>query len=174
MSFEWYESRDILWGTLIALIFLTIWWIWGREKIGMPMMNTLMKKKSAPSWIMLFLWTIRGLIFLLIGCAFLHPNLTQERLIPEPTDDRSIVLLDISRSMLADDIRPDRITKAKELIETLLSRKSTRSIGYIVFAGKSFVLTPPTTDRESLRNLVQNTSPETIDQSLKDTSGTNI
>ena len=76
--------------------------------------------------------------------------------------------------MKADDIKPNRLEKAKEVIDTFLSKNTSLPIGYIVFAGKPFVLTPRTTDRESLRTMVQDTYTESINQGLKDTSGTNI
>lgn len=76
--------------------------------------------------------------------------------------------------MQTDDIAPNRLEKAKELIETFLGRKELGNIGYIAFAGKPFVLSPLTADKEWLWDILRNTTSSTINQWLKDTSGTNI
>ena len=62
-----------------------------------------------------------------------------------------ILGLDLSRSMNATDIEPDRITKAKTMLLDLLSRLSGNRVGLIGFAGDGWILCPLTTDLEAVK-----------------------
>lgn len=57
------------------------------------------------------------------------------------------ILLDVSRSMLAEDVPPNRLTRAKLDIKDLLARTAGERVGLIVFAGKPLVKVPLTTDQ---------------------------
>ncbi len=72
--------------------------------------------------------------------------------------------------MKTDDIVPSRLEKAKEVIKNYLEKDDMSGIGYIVFAGRTFVMSPPTRDIMALRELIASTTTDTIDQSQKDTS----
>lgn len=73
------------------------------------------------------------------------------------TSGRSIMIaLDTSRSMLATDMQPDRITRTKMTISDLINKLKADRIGLIAFAGKPFVQAPITQDHEALL--------ETLDQ----------
>ena len=60
-----------------------------------------------------------------------------------------IIALDISRSMLAEDITPSRLERAKQAINKLLNKLDNDRIGIIVFAGKAFVQLPITQDYDA-------------------------
>jgi Ca-activated chloride channel family protein len=76
--------------------------------------------------------------------------------------------------MKADDISPSRLDKAKEVLMQFLSKESSDSIGLTVFAGRAFVLSPPTDDRSSLMSIISRIDTDTIDQSQVGTSGSNV
>lgn len=61
-----------------------------------------------------------------------------------------IVAIDTSRSMLADDLKPDRLTRAKLAAQDLIASLPGDKIGLIAFAGRAFVQAPLTTDHEAL------------------------
>ncbi|MDR3182283.1 MAG: VWA domain-containing protein [Planctomycetaceae bacterium] len=73
------------------------------------------------------------------------------------------ILLDVSRSMLAEDVAPNRLARAKSDIQDLLGRVAGDRIGLIVFAGKPIVKVPLTTDQgfflEVLREINTNSAP---------------
>jgi len=73
------------------------------------------------------------------------------------------VLLDVSRSMLVEDVLPNRLGRAKSDIKDLLQRLGGDRIGLIVFAGKPIVKVPLTTDHgfflDVLRNVDPNSAP---------------
>ena len=69
------------------------------------------------------------------------------------------VLLDVSRSMLAEDVPPNRLQRAKSDIEDLLHRLGGDRIGLIVFAGKPIVKVPLTTDRGFFLDVLKSVDP---------------
>ena len=81
----------------------------------------------------------------------------------------TMICLDISNSMLAEDVAPSRLDKSKMLIENLVDNFTNDKIGLIVFAGDAFVQLPITSDYVSAKMFLQNISP-----SLIQTQGTNI
>ena len=81
----------------------------------------------------------------------------------------TIICLDISNSMLAEDVAPSRLDKSKMLIENLVDNFTNDKIGLVVFAGEAFVQLPITGDYVSAKMFLQNTNP-----SLIQSQGTNI
>jgi Ca-activated chloride channel family protein len=72
------------------------------------------------------------------------------------------VLLDVSKSMLAEDVRPNRLMQAKFGIEDLLSRLQGDRVGLIAFAGTAFVQCPLTIDYEAFRLTLREAAPDVI------------
>ncbi len=73
-----------------------------------------------------------------------------------------MIALDVSNSMLAEDVRPNRLEKAKELIGNLLNALQNDRFGLIVFAGRAYMQMPLTTDHGAARIFVQNAGPRTV------------
>ncbi len=159
---------------IIGILTTLIWWIYGRERIGNTFPNILMKKHSSTPWEVLILWGIRLSIFVILTCLWINPQILVKRIEKEKNTKNIALILDISNSMKTDDISPSRIEKAKEVIDSFVTRDQASAIGYIIFAGKTFVMSPPSMDHAGLRNLISSTTTDTIDQSQKDTSWTNI
>ncbi len=72
------------------------------------------------------------------------------------------VLLDVSKSMLAEDVRPNRLAQAKFAVEDLLNRLEGDRIGLIAFAGTAFVQCPLTVDYEAFRLTLRDADPQII------------
>lgn len=96
---------------------------------------------------------IRGMIFLigLIGWILISYSLTSPRkplkFVPSDIDVNDIFLVvDVSRSMLADDLKPNRLEVAKEKLREFAALRPTDRIGIIIFSEKVFTLLPLTTD----------------------------
>lgn len=73
-----------------------------------------------------------------------------------------IVALDVSKSMMAKDLQPDRLSRAKQLIERLLDKLKNDRVGLIIFAGRSYLQVPLTVDYSSMRMMLQNARPELV------------
>ena len=72
------------------------------------------------------------------------------------------VLLDVSKSMLTEDVRPNRLTQAKFACEDLLNKLEGDRVGLIAFAGTAFVQCPLTIDYEAFRLTLKDASPGII------------
>lgn len=81
----------------------------------------------------------------------------------------TIIALDISNSMLAEDVTPSRLQRSKMMVENLIDNFTDDKVGLIVFAGESFVQLPITNDFVSAKMFLSNISPSMIE-----TQGTDI
>lgn len=70
-----------------------------------------------------------------------------------------IVCLDVSNSMLAQDLLPDRLTRAKQALEKMIDQLDGDRLGLIVFAGEAYVQLPITTDYQSAKLFLSSINP---------------
>lgn len=75
-----------------------------------------------------------------------------------------IIALDVSNSMMATDISPNRLGRAKQAISTLVSKMKDDLIGMIIFAGEAYTQLPITTDYASAKMFLSNISPDAINR----------
>jgi Ca-activated chloride channel family protein len=73
-----------------------------------------------------------------------------------------IVALDVSNSMLAQDIKPDRLERAKQALSRLIDRLGDNQIGLIVFAGEAYTQLPITSDYVSAKMFLNTISTESV------------
>lgn len=73
-----------------------------------------------------------------------------------------IIALDVSKSMLANDIKPNRLEAAKFEIASLLDKLQTDRIGLILFAGKAYMQCPLTLDYNAVKFFLKNINPNLI------------
>jgi Ca-activated chloride channel family protein len=98
-----------------------------------------------------------GLI--LVGVAAARPQWGR---IEEPVFDQSreiLIAVDLSRSMLAPDVKPTRLDRAKLLIQSLLERLAGERVGLLVFSGTAFLQSPLSSDYEILREFLPELQP---------------
>ena len=74
----------------------------------------------------------------------------------------AIIALDVSNSMLAEDVKPNRLEKAKMMVSNMVDGMSDDKIGLIVFAGQAFVQLPITSDYVSAKMFLETISPSMI------------
>ncbi|MFN8258677.1 MAG: VWA domain-containing protein [Bacteroidales bacterium] len=75
-----------------------------------------------------------------------------------------IIALDVSNSMMAEDIRPNRLEAAKRAIGKMLDNLKNDKIGLIVFAGEAFVQVPITTDYSATKIFLESVSTDMVQQ----------
>jgi Ca-activated chloride channel family protein len=73
-----------------------------------------------------------------------------------------MIALDVSNSMLAEDIKPNRLEKAKQLVNRLIAQLPDDRIGLILFAGRAYMQMPLTTDHGAAEMYVQNAQPGVV------------
>lgn len=74
----------------------------------------------------------------------------------------AIIALDVSNSMLAEDVKPNRLEKAKMMVSNMVDGMKDDKIGLIVFAGEAFVQLPITSDYVSAKMFLETISPSMI------------
>ncbi len=80
----------------------------------------------------------------------------------ERTGIEAIIALDVSNSMLAEDVKPNRLEKAKMMVSNMVDGMRDDKIGLIVFAGQAFVQLPITSDYVSAKMFLETISPSMI------------
>ncbi|MFV0505834.1 MAG: VWA domain-containing protein [Bacteroidales bacterium] len=80
-----------------------------------------------------------------------------------------MIALDVSKSMLAEDVKPNRLSRAKFSIEGLINKLHDDNLGIVVFAGNAYTQLPITSDKESSKLFLS-----TISTDLLSRQGTNI
>ena len=113
-------------------------------------------------------WILQGalaLLVLMLARPQMGTKISQEKRVGIET----IICMDISNSMLAEDIVPSRLDRSKMMIENLVDHFSNDKIGLIVFAGDAFVQLPITSDHVSAKMFLSS-----IDPSMIATQGTDI
>lgn len=110
---------------------------------------------------------ISSIIFLILAIGFLIFSLMQPKwgIIEKKIKTESYmitILLDLSKSMDANDIYPSRLGRAKLEIEDFIKSVDNLSIALVGFAGTSFIATPFTQDMETFTHILDNLSPKSV------------
>jgi Ca-activated chloride channel family protein len=111
------------------------------------------QRGSAPWWVFAAVWTLAAIA--LAGPAWQREESPAFR---SPHD--WVVLLDLSSSMAARDLAPDRVTRARYVVDDILSAAHDARVALIVFAGDSHAVTPLTSDVETVRALLKPLAPD--------------
>jgi len=98
----------------------------------------------------------------IIGClivvAVSGPSFRQKSVPVFQTESARVILLDLSLSMDATDIKPARIARARHKIMDLLERNNEGTIGLVIYAGDAFIISPLTSDANTIASMVPNLS----------------
>ena len=73
-----------------------------------------------------------------------------------------MIALDVSKSMMAEDMKPNRLERAKVLVNRLMDKMENDRIGFVIFAGRAYLQMPLTTDHGAARMYVGNASPDAV------------
>ena len=106
---------------------------------------------------------VRWRLWLGVACAITALARPQYGEIETPVFDQSreiLIAVDLSRSMLAEDVRPNSLDRARLLITSLLERLAGERVGLIVFAGTAFLQSPLSADYEILREFLPALGPD--------------
>ena len=125
------------------------------------MMNHLMPTLDAGRFFRKSLLLLLAFVFSIVAVAGPRFGIYYEEVSRNGVD--VFILLDVSRSMLAEDVVPNRLDRAKADIQDLLDRVVGDRVGLIAFAGKPIIKVPLTTDhgffRQTLRSVNTNSVP---------------
>ncbi|MFK7955417.1 MAG: VWA domain-containing protein [Lysobacterales bacterium] len=97
---------------------------------------------------------LAGMGWMLAILAIAGPTWEKRPLPLFQTEATRVVVLDLSRSMLAADLTPDRLTQARFKLADLLDRNQEGQIGLVAYAGESFVVSPLTQDAKTIKSML--------------------
>lgn len=113
-----------------------------------------------------------GLAAALAGVALAGPRWGLERTTVKSTGVDMVIAVDASLSMLATDVQPNRLERAKQEIRRLRSLSPGDRVGLLAFAGRSYVLSPITVDEGALDLFLDNLDPSVVGQAGSSLSAT--
>ena len=159
---------EFLWaGVIIIPVFIAAYlWYTGRkrkqlEEFGDPeLMEALMPNASRVRPAVKFSILMVALALLIFAAA--RPQYGQSEHTEKRQGIEAIVALDISNSMLAEDVAPNRLDRAKQMLSKLMDNMVNDKVGLVVFAGDAFVQLPITCDYVSAKMFLNSIKPELI------------
>ena len=151
-----FGNSEYLWGLLIIPL-LVLFFIWSRiarknalKRFGNPeILSQLMPYASGSRPNLKFIILMLALAFFIVGIA--RPQFGSKLKKVNREGVELIIALDVSNSMMAEDIQPNRLERAKRAISRLVDRLRDDKIGLIVFAGDAYTQLPITTDYNSAK-----------------------
>jgi len=131
------------------------------DRIGDPTLVTqLIKSFSARNFLLKFILICAAVFFLVAGLANLRARSSAENISRQGVD--VMIVLDVSKSMLAQDVKPSRLDKAKQLLYRLIDRLQNDRVGLILFAGRAYMQMPLTTDHSAAKLYISEAGPDAV------------
>ena len=158
------------WLLLVPLLAWLIWHLWHRQQragrwqsllppaFHQVLLGGVSRRNSRLPWLAL------GLAWLLALLALLGPSWQRVEQVNLKRADPLVVVLDLSTSMLASDVAPNRLEQAKRKLLDLLHSRRDAPTGIVVFAGSAHTLVPLSDDLATSRNLLEALKPSIMPQ----------
>lgn len=154
---------------LLLLPVLLLWYLWMRKKQTASLkISTISGFKTGKNWVA----SLKPLLFALrlLALSALIVAMARPRTVDESTKTKStrgidiIMAMDLSASMLARDLKPNRLEALKTVAARFIQSRPNDRIGLVEYAGESYTRTPLTSDKElvlsSLKSMNYNTTIE--------------
>ncbi len=162
-----FANIEILWTLVVIPVFVISYIVCTKRKQRQlaefgdsELMGQLMPdaSKSRPIW--KFSIVIVSLILLIIAAA--RPQYGQKEKTIKRQGIEVMVALDISNSMLAEDVAPNRLDRAKQMLSKMIDNMVDDKVGLVVFAGEAFTQLPITCDYVSAKMFLHTITPNLI------------
>ena len=162
-----FADIEMLWWLLTIPVFVVAYVLITRHKrrqlseFGDPeLMTQLMPDASKSRPIVKFALLMGALSLLIIAAA--RPQYGQQEKTVKRQGIEVMVALDISNSMLAEDVAPNRLDRAKQMLSKMIDNMVDDKVGLVVFAGEAFTQLPITCDYVSAKMFLNTISPKLI------------
>ena len=146
----------------LSVLLYILYLVWRKKKIKLfgkeDLVADLIPSYSTSLSRVKFILLAVALFFGVIGLANLQKRGKVERITQKGID--VMIALDISNSMYAQDLQPSRLEKAKLFANKLIDKMNGNRIGLILFAGRSYLSVPLTSDVSALKMNLSLASPE--------------
>ena len=158
----YFANPNYLWLLLIlpgALAWHFFTWKKQQAVLKMPSLSVFKGVSSIWSKIYPFLFIIRLIAIGLIIIAISRPQTVDISTRTKTNKGIDIVMaIDVSSSMLSQDLKPDRLTALKRVAETFVEDRTSDRIGLVVYAGESYTKTPITSDKSIVKRSLREIS----------------
>ncbi|MBT8190198.1 MAG: VWA domain-containing protein [Bacteroidia bacterium] len=159
-----FEQEHILWFLCIIPFMVLLYWLnlkWKKNRLSRqadyPIFKRLMSDWSfKKDWIKMLL-TVFAVSFILIAWANPQWGNRKQKIKAKSSD--IIIALDISQSMLAEDVSPNRMERAKRFVNQLIQSLKGERIGLIFFAGSAYLQMPLSHDYATAEVYIKSASP---------------
>lgn len=162
-----FANIEILWLLATIPVFAVAYWIFTRRKRRQleafgdaELMEALMPNASRVRPVVKFSILMVALALLIFAAA--RPQFGQSERTEKRQGIEAIIALDISNSMLAEDVAPNRLDRAKQMLSKLMDNMVNDKVGLVVFAGEAFIQLPITCDYVSAKMFLNTIKPELI------------
>lgn len=144
---------------LAAIVpFVGLWWSFLRVRREKALAKIALRVPASKSAGLQAVLVVFGLVLTLFAAARPQWGRTTERVVERSRN--VVVAIDVSRSMLASDVRPDRLGRAKADVADLIDSLEGDRCALVAFRRTGVVVCPLTTDRAYLRSALEQLSPE--------------
>ena len=162
-----FANIEMLWLLATIPVFAAAYWAYTRHKRRQleafgdaELMEQLMPNASRVRPTVKFSIVMVALTLLIFAAA--RPQFGTSERTEKRQGIEAIVALDISNSMLAEDVAPNRLDRAKQMLSKLMDNMINDKVGLVVFAGDAFVQLPITCDYVSAKMFLNSIKPELI------------
>ncbi len=152
----YFANPDYLW-LMLALPMLVVWYVFSRKNtqavLKISSLNGFRAKSSFLAQLQPILFVVRILSLALIVMGLSRPQTMDVSTRTKTNKGIDIVMaIDVSSSMLAQDLKPDRLTALKRVAASFVDDRMSDRIGLVIYAGESYTKTPITSDRAIVKN----------------------
>ncbi|AWG20962.1 BatB protein [Flavobacterium faecale] len=147
---------------LVAVFFFNMYWKKKKQKEfgSIDAINQLSPERSVFKPVLKLIVMLLALLGLIFGLVNPKIGTKMETVKREGID--IVFAMDVSKSMLAEDIAPSRLEKSKQLVSQIISRLGNDRIGIVAYAGSAFPVLPITTDYSVAKMFLQSMSPDMV------------
>jgi Ca-activated chloride channel family protein len=154
----------LLIGVAVLLLVYVLVVLWKRRKqkqfADLDLLDQLSPERSVFKPALKIAMVALGLTFMVF--ALVNPKMgTQLKTVKRQGVD-IVFAIDVSRSMLAEDIAPNRLDKSKQIVSKIIDKLGSDRVGIIIYAGSAYPLLPITTDHSAARMFLQNAHPDMV------------
>ena len=148
---------------IVIVVFLLVFW-W-KKRAQKKFANKTLLEKLAPNTstfksVLKLVMLIVCVFFLVI--SLVNPKMGTKLKTVKREGVDIVFALDVSKSMLAEDIAPNRLEKAKQIIGKVISKLGSDRVGIIIYAGNAFPLLPITSDHAAANMFLQSATPDMV------------
>ncbi|MEJ7609627.1 MAG: VWA domain-containing protein [Ferruginibacter sp.] len=162
-----FQYIQLLWLLLLVPVLVALYfYAFGKKKAAFrrigdaDLVKELTSGYNTSSFPKKFIAVVTATALILLSIANFRSDTGDEKVSRNGID--VMIALDVSNSMLAQDVQPTRLDRAKQLLNKLTDRMGNNRIGLVVFAGKAYLQMPLTGDHSAAKMYLASASPESV------------